>query len=357
MKLPIILSPIQTHHYILFPLAVIFNYEDLMPWFYSNYIQVFSIDVNERIEELQLHFFKNRLTYKEFAHKEFVVDGLVDYPLKMHILYKDHMDRYFRLLKCSTAVDMVKKCLDCGYYVYTNVDKFYIPETFMYQNTHFLHDLFLFGYDDEKQCFHTLYYNERSMMTEHEVPYDKFEIAYANDLIDIRNNQKDFHLYKKSPHIKYKFQIDDVLVYLDEYLHSKSSVKRFWPETGDLRYTWGMSTYNKLVEYIDVTINKEHPRCDLRIFTLLHDHKRCMSLRIEFLMNIGYIKNIAFLEDYRCYEKTSKKIFMNIIKYNQTKNLEILVEVRELLLQLYESEMVTLDLMMKEITELKSSHS
>ena len=56
-KLPIKRPPIIGYQYFAYPLAVIFNYNDCLPWFYCNFIQLRCLKDLHEYKDISLGFF------------------------------------------------------------------------------------------------------------------------------------------------------------------------------------------------------------------------------------------------------------------------------------------------------------
>lgn len=65
-------------------------------------------------------------------------------------------------------------------------------------------------------------------------------------------------------------------------------------------------------------------KLDVRAFHLLWEHKKLMSLRLEFLYQKNLIREHSYVEEYKKIEKEMLLIRNNALKYNLVKDTKIL---------------------------------
>ena len=88
-----------------------------------------------------------------------------------------------RFVYGESVIDVYKALLDSEQYIYDFVDKYYI-KSFGF-NRHFIHDLLLYGYDDEKQEFWCYAYNGRKL-SHFMIPYREYIAAYNSEYMQTR---------------------------------------------------------------------------------------------------------------------------------------------------------------------------
>ena len=107
--LPIAVSPISCLQYLSYPLNILANDDDYLPWFYSNYIQLIW---NKDLSPLLTFYYHG------------------DVPDCRNILWIDYQDFHKNIFAlnnidiCSFIVNSINE----GWYFYTSYDEFYIPD-------------------------------------------------------------------------------------------------------------------------------------------------------------------------------------------------------------------------------------
>ncbi|MFK4011558.1 cysteine peptidase family C39 domain-containing protein [Bacillus cereus] len=299
---------VNCYHFESFPLAIISNYEEATPWINSNYIQL-------------------------CMHKDFLTAPV---PFKFYIfdyaivpwLKTQRLDREIFPLMNRSIVDFVKDAIKQDYYVYLNVDEYFIPNRRSYKTQHFSHDLLVFGFEDSKNEFKILGYDHNFKYRTTEVSYSEFKKGFLN-LDNIKNCCPQIYLYKFNKDVKYNFNIEVVIDFLEDYLFCVRTSKRYdsLAEPEDL--VFGLECYDYLQLYLS-TLLDSHNQADVRMFHKLLEHKLCMLNRIEFLQEKKYIDIESDI--YLKYKDIANQALIAktlIIKYNMTKNFSCIESARE----------------------------
>ena len=120
--------PIMGYLHHAYLLSIAMNYPDLIPWYYSNYIQLYYFATSTNKIDFYVNFsiFEKCpfLTY-EYIDKETVINN--DY------------------------ISIINSYLSNGYYLCTHLDEFYIPGKGSYKKSTFNHECLIYGCDDENK--------------------------------------------------------------------------------------------------------------------------------------------------------------------------------------------------------------
>jgi len=131
------------------------------------------------------------------------------------------------------------------------------------------------------------------------------------------------YLYKLKD-CEYYFDTLKLANLLEDYLNSCDSTDYKSKHYNNKFY--GIECYKLFYPYLMSIISNSDQFIDLRSFVFLIDHKKIMLLRIQYMLANNYLPlKIKSLEDeYRKLTKQCERILLLAIKYNNTKNAEII---------------------------------
>lgn len=290
VQLPIAESPIVGLQYLANSLNILLNYEESLPWFYSNYIQLMSgtgFNFN-----CQLTFYPNWFS---------------SIPL-----LKYHAIKVSELEPGTDIIRFLTDCVDNKNYIYSDFDEFYIPDRRLYGKSHYLHDFFIYGYDAQQKEFYIMGFDQKREYKSSKIKFEHFERAFFSDV----TRSQHIHMIEKRDNIKYDFNLQLVYDMLYDYLYCKNSSERFC--TGSdvfINKLFGFDIYKYLVEYFERGCE------DFRLLHVLYEHKKVMTPRLEYMFNNNYIDDIEFLYDgYKNLENELLNLRNIHLKYTITKS-------------------------------------
>ncbi len=316
-KLPISEPLTSTWLYDAYPLSVLAaNGDNYLEWFLSNFIQ---LNANKDITIEDRHNVFLKFDGAVTNNAAYLNKQLISWTTFMNLNIDIH--------------DYIKGHIDQGYYIQFQVDEYYIPTTWRYEKEHRVHDLFIYGYDDEKEQYNILGYNRQIIFEEGTCPYKNFEAAFKNNFLDkIDNFWADrIYFYQYNENDYYRFNTTLVKNSLIEYLcgiNSYETFNRFYEQ--DLGVVYGINVFDKILEHIEIVKAKEKLEIkrgeeilDLRIFRLLKEHKKIMMMRIKYIdEHITEVKEL--LIEYREAENLAEKSHNLAIKYTVHPNTDLL---------------------------------
>lgn len=258
-----------------------------------------------------------------------------------------------------------------GLYFYTFVDLYYIPNTFFYKKTHYLHDIQVLGYDLHSECYYSMHFSDKGYLSVFKVSFTDFFNAYVNspgvlimhDLVITfkKNNVKpeantnfikdEIKVFLNSDALERRNQVyfsgESNIHYENSHIHEKlqSFAKDYFKpndKPNDM-WTWGVSTYTEIIKYYQGTLNCKK-NYDIRPLNLLFEHKKMMISRIKYLQNIIKTPELdRVLKNYLELEKLSLIARNSIIKYNIRSNGDIIKKVNDYLHKIAEIECHSLE--------------
>ncbi|UJF34503.1 hypothetical protein [Paenibacillus hexagrammi] len=319
IQLPVQIPPMKCWQFSAFPLAILLNHEQSLEWMFSSFIQV-SGHTNFLTHPVPFGFYEVDYAYNPW--------------LKVH-----RLDRSLMPVFRTSIKELVIDCLKRGYYLYLNLDEFYVPNRVPYQKFNRSHDVLVYGFDEEEELFHLLGYNERLIFDKTTISFAEFEQAY-HSLEEVPNYCHQIYLYQFNEKGAFTFDIELVIQSLKEYLYSRNTAAKYKllaePEP---TFLFGMQTYEILQGYMEHLIGSPDGYVDLRYMHMLWEHKHWMTRRVQFLIEKGYLQPGAdLLEKASHIEKSSESARNMLIKFYRSRNTANVHAVKQILEQIRQSE-------------------
>lgn len=126
----------------------------------------------------------------------------------------------YNSMKYNSFINTIEKQINYGKYVYLCVNEKFIPERFVYNKKNFLHNIYIYGYDNEKKIFFTAAYNTSKHFARQEISYKHIYLAQKNKKVKNicisfkLDNSYDFISLKSK---KVKLQLFKYFFPLDKY--------------------------------------------------------------------------------------------------------------------------------------------
>jgi hypothetical protein len=228
-----------------------------------------------------------------------------------------------------------------GYYTYIYLNQNYGQYNYIHQNL-------VYGYDSSRQVIYLADHFDNGRFSTKEISYTELELAYACELENISEFEVEqyeyIHLMQSMPY-DFQFNFEVVKKLLNDYINSKNSIGII-DEIGDANkikyndnFTYGISYYKVLSEFMAHEIEKPTYAVDHRPCTFMVDSKEILTLLIEYLYRNNYINDSSFLEESRNILKFSNVILNLILKYNISRNLKLPKRIKSKISELYEIEL------------------
>lgn len=305
-------------------LCIILNYDNMYPWFYEHYVQVYINETNLLrqigVQEVLLDFYGGWTEPREL----------------FDILYFNRKEVE------SYGIDEFKELIQKGYYMYV-----YLDESYVYECEPNSHDNLIYGFDDEKRVFYLIGFVE-DQYEMYEIDYDVFVEAYRSgvkisaetDVYDGINFLCGFKP-KFNENTKYEFQFDKFLQRMEELVYSINSAEIY--SDGSLNHKmyegeklYGFDAIKRYCEMLED--NKETlGELDLRAFHTIYEHCNLMYDRLKYIYNEILREEMDSNLEKKLEElvKKSERIRLLSVKYNvslKKKLIPVLIEdMKELL--------------------------
>ncbi|WP_458125217.1 hypothetical protein [Paenibacillus sp. Z3-2] len=339
IKLPINPTPpIIVYQYRAFPLSITSNYSETLTWFYSNFIHL----------KCNLNFIKNKDDFDIDFIAGNIYGGIpwLDYLETQHKTEDEH----------DLCMDILSK-INEGYYYYSFVDEYYIPNRQAYKKFHNTHDLLIYGYDLSNNLFNVIGFNERMQYVESYVSFD--DLAKA-----LKFSEANYSNYiKKRENINYSFDKYNVIDKLEDYLFSNNcagnlSKYDFDNRTEHMRdlnhnlsnenWGFGVDVYTQLNLFFDALIAKE-VNVDIRPLHCLWEHKKCMFNRINFFFQNRMIYDSEIINSYQKVVSQAEVVRSLMLKYMLTNDISIITKIKSITHELCINEISILNKVVKQL--------
>lgn len=283
--------------------AVLDNYPETEPWIMSHFIQL----------QLTSNFGSSYVDFYRTPTFEFC-------PWLFHQHLKRETVSYFNADICSFFVDSI----NMNNYIYGVFDQAY----FLQGHDRLPHDLFIYGYDLERQLFHVADFTFTGKYSFAEVAFNQMEKAYhaiqgGDDWLYLGKGGLSLISYNDS--LGYEFRLANVIEQLEGFLSGTNSFEKMREMTYRTRpCVFGLEVYDKLIEDL-VKINRKEMEADYRPFHVICDHKALMLRRLLFLERNGYLESgTGLYERYRDVENDALLCRNLLIKYTLTNDSSII---------------------------------
>jgi len=205
------------------------------------------------------------------------------------------IDKRVPLIGSGNFTDFIEQQIDCGYYIDTCLNHYFLKCSSKYNNEHFMHATFIYGYDKaNKQIMISDFYDSgkyQSKIASYDEINKSFDLKYFNNWPGWIYG---INLYKYVD-FPYKTNIPLLKQSLEDYISGVDSQNKYyfsyqWSSFADAATDdsfYGVGCYDAIINYC----NESNSYLDNRTFHVIYDHKAAMQLRLEFLKKLGYLKS------------------------------------------------------------------
>ncbi len=263
----IVQREITTYLHRSLPLCAILTYDKYMPWYYSNFIQIFSF--MDRTGGLFIDYIEPCRCAVEVMH----IVNLAYHLLKQH---KENI------------IDFVVEKINLGYNLIMFVDEYYLPNKWAYRKTHFVHSSMIYGYDNEKKQFMAIGFDQNMMFGKIVFDYNDFEDAYESGKIHYKETAPWCELSaiqlirQNNFDEEYPYSNERFLMELEEYLFSKGDTRRLYSFMyKDNNAVFGIGVYDAAIQNLE-NLYSGKATIDYRAMHFIWEHKKGIYDRIGY---------------------------------------------------------------------------
>ncbi len=274
-------------HHTAFPMGIIQANarEDITPWLCGKYI-------NWALNRKDLYHFSIVQDERGFEDGILFVQRQELFPKTYRAIFGDIIEEF-------------KRAISLGNYLYGFYNEEFIPGKVHYQKRHYLHNYLLIGYDDAEQAFVSVGYLEDYRFQRYRIAYEDMRRA----LETLQSPKIVSELYLLNPDAKFELNLPRVTRELSRYLSSAPTLG------GD--FDWGLSVYERLTAFFTSLGNDGKP-LDIRQTRGIMEHKFFMKMRMEYLLEHGYLCDRAALARAEEIYREAERVHLLALKYNMT---------------------------------------
>ncbi len=311
-------------------LCIIMAHENLYPWFYENYIQLYYNDKKQG----------------RYGKKEIWLDFYGGWTEPQKLL--DFIKIPRKTFESTNILTYIKRNIDEGLYVFTYFDEYYVKPNYTESGTHFVHDILVYGYNDLDKELSVLGFDDNRAFVSYKVPYVKFIMAFEKGL-ELTNTDESWNMdafYGRLFGVKsqdsgiYSFDCKRFADRLGDYIYSVNTVKKDYPDydrDNPVDYceiylmdenVFGMDIYKHLPQYMEEVLQSK----DLLFYTAFHtlyEHKVCMMDKLNYISTrFNLHKELdEILESYGHITSVFNSIRLTALKYNRCRKENLLREI------------------------------
>ena len=311
-KLPFSDKPlIKCYHNLAFPLGIIeanaeLINEDITPWVISKYVNPYFIETS--------------------PSNAYDICPYDRWGIKEGVLHHQSVEFFKNTYDCL-EIDVIKllcamiknECYITGVY-----NEKYIPGKMAYARRDFVHDYFLYGFDEEKQVFLSVGYLADRRYQSYEIPFSNF----VQSVNTVSEEQLQFGLLTYNHQYHYQYNRERVISELDDYIKSTTSHNH----KKDACY--GIEANRKLKDFlVQSATNRDTPVVDLRYSRAYKEHKSIQYLCVKYLVERNLMGGKVDRSDMNvAYEICQNAMIIHAlgIKLNLTKKQELIKHITEL---------------------------
>ncbi len=231
-------------------------------------------------------------------------------------LQKSNMcgDELEGLLSEFSFPQIIKFLIDRGNLVEVIADEFYLSMSAAYQKEHFMHEILILGYDDEKKSFLVRQYinhvfQEEEVGWEEVIPFENG--VYYGDGVAMK-------VYKKKNN-NFFFYPEMFLIQIKDFYESVNPYQRVGGLYGNDFDTWnkdfGFQAYERIGELLE-----SQEWIDYRVLRMVFEHFDGMRRKLEFIKQEGY-EGIVIEEDLIEFYRRSAQSAFSLVNVGVKQNL------------------------------------
>ena len=276
------IPPIKCFLHQAFPLGIFWdeNDQNIMNWFCLNYNYILG---GTRPNDYFYTFLMN------FSSIPF---------LQKREIYGDELELYLTTHSFST---FVKEEINNGNLVEVLADIFYLKGTGAYNKEHFMHEILILGYDDEKDTFiirdyYRRVFREIEVSQSQIVPFEN--CSYYGDNVVIK-------LYRKKDNY-FPFDSKSFVLQLKDYYDSINPFYRISCVHGTYFEPWekafGMEVYDRIIDYLEA-----FDSIDYRPLRMIQEHFNGMQIKLNYIKKQHYMDLNCLDETINYYTESANK--------------------------------------------------
>jgi hypothetical protein len=285
-RLPIRLQhDVTANLYQALPLCIILANDHMRPWFFEEYVQLFSL-YSRRKYRAGIRLLDAE---PEATDEESIVVNFLAWPATW---LKEVALKEFFGQDPEDIQSLLVRSIELGCYVKLEVDEYYLPSKIYYGTSNFIHPTLIYGYDDRAREFYGLGYDRDLLFVALTYGYLDLQNAYAS----ARKHHEELKagvvtlMKPKAMRQPYPFSVQRYAAALYNYLYSRKDEARtyrlhsFLPADAEAKghLKFGFDIYSHVERSLDRAANVRGDEVYKNLH-LLYEHKRALRQGLQHL--------------------------------------------------------------------------
>lgn len=274
-------NEINAQLYYSLPLCIILANEKLTPWYYENFIEIFSHDFPYQD--------------KEYLHLRYLCDMNCNrYNTNFYGELADEICLGYDLLKQERnigpfLIDNIGK----GYYAIIYLDEYYLPGKENYQKEHLVHESLIYGYDDAQKKFMAIGFDANHSFGMMRFDYPRVREAFEKGKLHYKDEggiwaeTMAVRLIKPVDFEKeYPFSLERYLAKLSKYRFPAVEPARIYPFrlANEATCQFGINVHDAVVAHLKKLL-KGKMTLEFKELHFLYEHKKHILGSLKFIQN------------------------------------------------------------------------
>lgn len=265
------------------------------------------------------------------------------------LVQKFKFDKSILMIDSSYFVQWARNLLIHSWYIMGYFDEYYIPARLYYKEKHFRHPMLVYGYDDNLKLFYAIGYTNKRKYESFTLTYDEFISSIKVDFDREKQDYEkvnifriEFEAFKVNPDFDFKFDLRQIYTSIMDYIHSTDSCN--FRRKG---LVYGIDCEREFINYLN---RQKGELLDERYSRFFMELKEMMVIRLKYL-NDEQITSQQVLDEYKGICELQKNIHLMFLKYNISKNEDIIDRIVSKVSEIIEKERELLPIISEEIYE------
>ena len=322
-------------------LSILYSYDVAHDWIYSNFIQIYALDIVNRDASLLHPFLSGFFGLSDTRRFDMASDD-------MFFLPRDGICPFLTTFEIPNDVvedsmsSFIKGAINRDYYIFTFIDVMQISEYNM--SRPYSHGILVYGFDDSEEVFHVADFllGASGRYTFFKCSYVEMEEAIKfGKLLDLPY-LKTSALIQFSKYGQHEIDFDSIKAKIQSYIYPDSQIENEFSDYCTYLYSmifdWnvvahlGTNVYQYLSSFIDTELELGKTRIDYRLFHAMYEHKLIMIRRLEHLKGKGLLSDKdKYIVSYSAIRDNLSAIRNSLLKYNISKKSTIITSVKQTL--------------------------
>lgn len=230
---------------------------------------------------------QNFINIKIYYNKLYEDSNILFFDADMDEVICHKKKSYEDLKNVNDILRYTKDCIDNEIYINIHLDEYYISQKENYQKIHFVHENLMYGYNDVAREVYAYGFTLGGIVDRFSISFEEYVCSYEKGKIYyyfgapyLEDKAYAVDLRTINLNCNFDFSLSIFLKKVNEYLITDN--KRDTQNEFEVR---GIGVHNYIINDLEQVDSKDS-LLDVRIFTLLFEHKRSLLRRIQYISRL-----------------------------------------------------------------------